>query len=64
MNALISSVSGVNHLHGAAEIVAATLLLDHRLVNLPVVSCLHFSPDRHEALVVPEVEGRSRRRRR
>src|SRR5690606_31737256 len=46
-----------DHLHGAAEVLAAPLLLDHRLVDLAggeVVPAPHAR--RHETFVVAEVE--------
>jgi len=46
-----------DHLHGAAQVVAAALLADHALVDLAgreVVALPH--PDVGEALVVPEVQ--------
>jgi hypothetical protein len=54
-----------DHLHRAAEVVAATFARDHRVVHLAggeVVLLAHAH--RQEALVVTEIEDRSRRRRR
>ncbi len=57
MRALISLVTCGNHLHGLAQVIAAALLLDHRLVHLTggeVVEARQLAGG--EPLVVAEIE--------